>query len=132
MITDQSRTKVPRRSSIYDEASYRALEAARLLKLNGSTVRAWCFGQGYRYRGSSKTFQAVIEPADAKERLLSFSNLCELHVLGAITRGHRVPLQRYGARLNMFASKRARRALCLMRISEPTASISFWTTQVNW
>ena len=94
MITDQPRTKVSRRSSIYDEASYRALEAARLLKLNGSTVRAWCFGQGYRYGGSFKTFQAVIEPADAKERLLSFSNLCELHVLGAITRGHRVPLQR--------------------------------------
>jgi uncharacterized protein (DUF433 family) len=78
----------------FDAPSYRAAEVAHLLKLNDSTVRAWCFGQGYQYRGSAKSFRPVIAPASAPGRLLSFANLCELHVLGAITRGHRVPLQR--------------------------------------
>lgn len=80
--------------ALYDAPGYSTAEAAHLLKLNASTVRAWCFGQGYRYRGSERTFRAVIRPADPGKRLLSFSNLCELHILGAITRGHRVPLQR--------------------------------------
>lgn len=80
--------------SIHEAPAYRAAEAANLLKLNASTVRAWCFGQDYRYRGSDRWFRAVIRPADPARRLLSFSNLCELHILGAMTRGHRVPLQR--------------------------------------
>jgi hypothetical protein len=80
--------------SIHEAPAYRAAEAAYLLKLNASTVRAWCFGQDYRYRGSDRWFRAVIRPADPARRLLSFSNLCELHILGAMTRGHRVPLQR--------------------------------------
>lgn len=89
-----STLKDSRRSSIYDAPSYRAGEAAHLRKLSDSTVRAWCFGQGYRYRGSTRTFRPVIEPVDRADRFLSFSNLCELHILGSITRGHRVPLQR--------------------------------------
>jgi uncharacterized protein (DUF433 family) len=81
--------------SIFDAPSYKASEAAFLLKLSSSTVRAWCFGQQYKdRRGASHSFQPVIAPADREARLMSFSNLCELHVLGAITRGHRIPLQR--------------------------------------
>lgn len=89
------RVAVNGQPSILDTPSYRAGEVARLLKLPKSTVLSWCFGQGYRSRkGLAKTFQPVIEPADKEHRLLSFSNLCELHVLAAITRHHRVPLQR--------------------------------------
>jgi uncharacterized protein (DUF433 family) len=81
--------------SIFDAPSYRAGEVAHLLKLPSSTVMSWCFGQSYHNRrGAMKRFQPVIEPADPVLRLLSFSNLCELHVLAAITRHHRVPLQR--------------------------------------
>ncbi len=86
--------KESRGPSIYDAPSYSAAEAAHLLKLGGSTVRAWCFGQGYSYLGTARRFRPVIEPADRAGRLLSFSNLCELHILGSITRGHRIPLQR--------------------------------------
>ena len=84
-----------RQDSVYDSPSYRASEAAHLLLVPEST-KAWCFGQGYRSaKGDAKTFRPVIEPADAKARLLSFANLCELHVLGAITRGrHRRPILR--------------------------------------
>lgn len=95
MDTRRRSAKVETEPSIFDTPGYRAAEAAHLLKLNASTVRAWCFGQQYRERtGARKSFVPVIAPADASRRLLSFSNLCELHVLGAITRSYRIPLQR--------------------------------------
>jgi len=99
--------------SIYDAPSYSAAEAAHLLKLNGSTVRAWCFGQGYSYHGTARTFRPVIEPSNRAKRLLSFSNLCELHILGSITRGHRIPLQRVRRALD-FVRKETRSARPLL------------------
>jgi uncharacterized protein (DUF433 family) len=75
----------PARDRPQDQPAYRAAEAARILALPSATVRAWCFGQSDRFR-------AVIAPAAPAERLLSFTNLCELHVLAAMRRRHRVTL----------------------------------------
>ena len=95
MDTARHSTKAPQEPSVFDAPSYRAAEVAHLLKVPNSTVLSWCFGQAYRNRqGTSKTFLPVIDPAGPGRRLLSFSNLCELHVLAAITRHHRIPLQR--------------------------------------
>jgi uncharacterized protein (DUF433 family) len=95
MDTARHNPKAGQPPSIFDAPSYRAGEVARLLKVPTFTVMSWCFGQAYRNRqGAPKTFQPVIKPAEPVGRLLSFSNLCELHVLAAITRHHRVPLQR--------------------------------------
>jgi len=78
---------------IYDEPAYRAAEAAHMLALPPGTVKAWSFGQDYVHRdGSPKRFRALISPADAKARLLSFNNLCELHMLAAIRRHYRVSM----------------------------------------
>ncbi len=64
-----------------------------MLALPYGTVMAWSFGQAYtQHDGSAKRFVALITPADRKNRLLSFTNLCELHVLAAIRRLHRVPM----------------------------------------
>ena len=94
-------SRAAREPSIFDVPSYKVSEASHLLKLNASTVRAWCFGQRYRDRqGSQKPFVPVIAAADPAGRLLSFSNLCELHILGAITRNYRIPLQRVRPALN--------------------------------
>lgn len=80
---------------IHDEPAYTASEAASMLGLPVTTLKAWCFGQGYQSSsGSRRTFQPVIRPADPAARLLSFVNLCELHVLSAIRREHRVPLSK--------------------------------------
>ncbi len=82
-----------KRVPVFDIPAYPASEASRILNLPVATVKAWCFGQAYRSAsGEPKRFQPVIRPADAKGRLLSFANLCELHVLSAIRRRHKVPL----------------------------------------
>lgn len=82
-----------KRAHIFDTPAYPASEAARILNLSVNTVRAWCFGQNYRSTaGKPKRFQAVIQTADMKGKLLSFTNLCELHVLSAIRRHHKISL----------------------------------------
>ncbi len=85
--------------SLYEEPAYRAAEAAHILALPTGTVQAWCFGHDYRYRrdGSRKLFARVISPADDKHHLLSFVNLCEVHLLGVIRRHHRVQLSQVRA-----------------------------------
>jgi hypothetical protein len=55
-----------------------------------STLRAWCLGQQSWNR--TNRFHAVVQIADMKERLLSFRNLIELHVLSSLRR-HAVPLK---------------------------------------
>lgn len=73
--------------------SYSAPEAARILGLPVSTVRNWGFGQsGRMWRGQRQRFPAVVRAVDPRRRLLSFANLCELHVLSAIRREHKVSL----------------------------------------
>jgi uncharacterized protein (DUF433 family) len=79
--------------TIFDQPAYRPSEAARILGLPVATVSAWCFGQNYPGPdGKKKRFQPVLKAADSRRRLLSFANLCELHVLSAIRRHHRVAL----------------------------------------
>lgn len=82
-----------KRAPIFDNPAYPVSEVARILNLPIATVKAWCFGQAYRSAaGLPKRFKSVIQPADANARLLSFANLCELHVLSAIRRHHKISL----------------------------------------
>ena len=80
-------------TAVHDDPAYRAGEAAHILALPLGTVQAWSFGHDYRHAdGKPKRFKRVIEPADVRHKLLSFANLCELHLLGVIRRRHRVKL----------------------------------------
>ncbi|MBN8508460.1 MAG: DUF433 domain-containing protein [Burkholderiales bacterium] len=82
-----------RTAAVRDEPAYRASEVAHILALPAGTVKAWAFGQNYRYRdGRPKRFVKLIEAADSRRRLLSFNNLCELYVLSALRRKHRIPM----------------------------------------
>jgi uncharacterized protein (DUF433 family) len=87
-------SKATKHAPVFDDPAYRAPEAAHILSLPSGTVQAWCFGHDYRNRhdGKRKVFARVIEPADQQHRLLSFVNLCELHLLAVIRRHHRVQL----------------------------------------
>jgi uncharacterized protein (DUF433 family) len=111
-------------ASVFDQPAYRASEAARILALPHSTVQAWCFGHDYRRRdGTPKRFARVVEPADTRRKLLSFVNLCELHVLAAIRRRHGVKLEAVRA-----AVKYVQRELSVER---PLATQQFMTNGVG-
>lgn len=58
--------------------AYGIPEAAGYLRLPASTLRSWILGQRYYdAQRRAKLFRPVIEVADSKRRLLSFSNLVE-------------------------------------------------------
>lgn len=100
MARQQSRT------DIFNEPAYTPNEAAHILCVSPSTLKAWCFGQARRTaNGTSARFEAVIEPADPRRRLLSFANLCELHVLLAIRRQHEISLPKVRASLAYVRNK---------------------------
>jgi uncharacterized protein (DUF433 family) len=77
--------------SLAGAPAYSASEVAHMLVVPVSTIKAWSFGHKHS-DGRPGRFRSVISPADGKRRLLSFANLCELHVLASIRRRHRVPL----------------------------------------
>ena len=79
--------------SLHDQPAYRAAEVAQMLALPAGTVKAWSFGHDYLHRdGRPKRFIKLIDVADVAAKLLSFANVCELHVLAAMRRNHRLPM----------------------------------------
>ncbi|TXH50278.1 MAG: DUF433 domain-containing protein [Desulfurellales bacterium] len=77
-----------------DTGAYPLYEAAHYLRVPYSTARAWSFGQHYRTHGKTRRFLPIIQIADAKQKLLSFNNLVELHLLNGIRRIHQIPLSK--------------------------------------
>ena len=65
-------------------SSYTSREAARYVRLPLRTVQNWAFG--FRTYGGDP----LIHVADPERHLLSFWNVAELHVLGALRRYHRI------------------------------------------
>jgi hypothetical protein len=72
--------------------AYGVPEAARLLNIPRSTLRSWVVGRKYPTGSGLKFFAPLIPLADPRDRLLSFVNLVEAHVLDAIRREHAVAL----------------------------------------
>jgi uncharacterized protein (DUF433 family) len=73
--------------------AYDAFAAAHYLRIPKNTIRGWAFGRAYPTRtGGLKMAAPLIEVADAKDHFLSFANLIELHVLGALRREHQVEM----------------------------------------
>lgn len=107
-----------------DRPAYSAGEAARILGLPYATVSAWCFGQRYRSaKKQERRFKAVIAPADRRNRLLSFANLCELHVLSAIRRKHGIALPKVRASIDYVSKK--------LDLARPLLDIEFQTNGVH-
>ncbi|MBI5510419.1 MAG: DUF433 domain-containing protein [Deltaproteobacteria bacterium] len=70
--------------------AYSVAEGAHYLGLPTATLRAWALGQR---QGDKPPFKAILRLPDPKTPILSFVNLVEAHVLGALRRQHNVPLQ---------------------------------------
>lgn len=89
---------------------YSVQEAAEYIHIPATTLKAWIRGQNYvdRKTGKRKTFAAVIEAADPTNKLLSWLNLAEAHVLRATTERN-IPLKNVRKALDYVRSQSASR-----------------------
>lgn len=85
---DPYRGRDPREIPAYDTC-----DAAHYLRIPENTIRNWAFGRAYSTRAGGQAWaKPLIGVADTKRHLLSFVNLLELHVLGALRRDHHVDM----------------------------------------
>lgn len=95
--------------------TYTMAEVSWYLGLPRSTVRAWVRGQG--------DFRPLISRPDAAASELSFINVVEIHVLSAIRRVHRVPLQRVRRALDYIQEQLGQ--------EHPLAAVEFRTNGID-
>lgn len=72
--------------------SYGIVEAAHYLNLPKATLRSWVLGRRYETMQGAQSFSPLLKIADEHNKLLSFINLVEAHVLAAIRREHHIEL----------------------------------------
>jgi uncharacterized protein (DUF433 family) len=85
---------------------YSIPEAAFYVRIPANTLRAWTLGQDYTTRmGRHRTFKPLIALADQKNKLLSFYNLVEAHILRFTTEQRAVPLKSVRLALDYIQAK---------------------------
>lgn len=105
-------------------ATYRPFEAARYLRVPISTLWVWVFGTRYQPPFEPfEPFEPLIQLPKPKERLLSFTNLIELHVLNGIRKVHNVPLVQVRQGLNYLKD--------LYSMEHPLASQKLYTDGID-
>ena len=86
--------------------AYNIDAAARYLRIPDRTIRNWAYGQSVpSSNGGRRTTRPLIDVADRKQYLLSFFNLVELHVLGALRRQHNVQMPRIRRAIDYLQEK---------------------------
>jgi uncharacterized protein (DUF433 family) len=103
-----------------DRPAYKAADVAAVLGIPTTTIGAWCFGQG---NGAGRSFKPLVKPADAARRFLSFTNLCELHVLAVIRRHHLVNMSTVRSSLDYVEKE--------LQTSRPLVAQEFMTNGVD-
>jgi len=83
-----------KRRELREMPAYGIVEAAHYLGIPKATLRSWVMGRYYPTGRGKRFFRPIIELADKDQRLLSFENLVEAHVLDAIRRAHGVAFWR--------------------------------------
>ena len=84
---------------------YSTPEAAHYLRFPENTVRSWVHGRVYPTSHGDRRARPVIPPADPRSGGLSFINLLELHVLGAIRRQHQVDMRNVRAGIEFLKER---------------------------
>src|SRR5229473_6575116 len=91
---------MPRRHPLRSEGDvrdfprYSISEAAFYVRIPATTLHAWTQGQDYvTSTGVHRTFKPLIELADKRNKLLSFYNLVEAHILRFTTEQRNVPFK---------------------------------------
>jgi uncharacterized protein (DUF433 family) len=77
-----------------DIPSYGTMEAAHYLRVPPATIRDWVSGRYYPTTAGKQFAKPIIHLPDPERKVLSFMNLVEVHVLDAIRREHKIPLDK--------------------------------------
>jgi uncharacterized protein (DUF433 family) len=88
-----------------DIPSYSIGDAARYLRIPAGTIRSWTMGRNYPVADGEMFFQPLIPIKKQKPRLLSFTNLIEIHVLRAIRQHHQIKLDKVRTALDFIDEK---------------------------
>jgi uncharacterized protein (DUF433 family) len=99
--------------------AYGIAEAAHYLSIPEATVRSWVSGRTFPGKGGPRRSLGIIAPADREHGLLSFINLLEVHVLGAIRRRHDIDMRKIRAAVG-YLSKR-------FKCAHPLVDEEMWT-----
>ncbi|MHB8524604.1 MAG: DUF433 domain-containing protein [Candidatus Acidiferrales bacterium] len=85
---------------------YSIPEAAFYVRIPANTLRAWTLGQDYTTRtGQHRIFKPLIKLADEKNKLLSFYNLVEAHILRFTTEKRGIPFKNVRKALDYVQGK---------------------------
>ena len=83
---------------------YSATEAAHYLRIPENTIRSWAYGRVYPTSRGDRRARPVVPAVDSRSGL-SFINLLELHVLGAIRRQHHVDMKNVRAAIEFLQER---------------------------
>ena len=86
------RTAYVKEEDVRELPAYGLAEAAHYMQIPRATLRAWVVGMSYGTGSERRFFKPIIQPAAKSPVALSFINLVEAHVLGAIRRKHRIDM----------------------------------------
>ncbi|AFY67935.1 DUF433 domain-containing protein [Geitlerinema sp. PCC 7407] len=103
--------------------TYSISDAARYLRIPVATIRSWTVGRKYPTVEGKAFFSPLIPIADRKPRLLSFTNMVEVHVLRAIRQHHNIDLGKVRAALDFLEDQ--------VQVSHPLAHEEFRTDGVD-
>jgi len=103
--------------------AYTYVEAAHYLNLPVSTLSSWFKGQTYNLNDEVRRFESVITLDGRPGEGLSFLNLVEAHVLAALRREHRIPLQKVRRALDYVERQ--------LGVERPLINARFETDGVN-
>lgn len=106
-----------------DIPTYSISEAVRYLRIPAGTIRSWTVGRHYPIANGLNFFQPLIPIPDLKPRLLSFTNLIEVHVLRAIRKHHKIEIDKVRIALDFIEEH--------LQVSHPLANERFRTNGVD-
>jgi uncharacterized protein (DUF433 family) len=75
------------------------------LGINPQTLATWLWGRTYPTTTGERFFSPLIKPADHENKLLSFFNLAELHVLAATRYKHKVSFKSVRAAVDTIQNR---------------------------
>jgi uncharacterized protein (DUF433 family) len=117
-MTDLYQGRDPR-----DIPTYTIPDAARYLRIPAGTVRSWTVGRSYPVTEGKRFFEPLIAVPQQTPRLLSFTNLIEIHVLRAIRKHHKIQLDKVRTALDYLEAQ--------LNVTHPLAHEEFRTDGIS-